>query len=161
MSRRVEQFDVVAFDADSIFETDGRDIFVWQLDPSGATQWLNTVSSAGVLRGAEVVPHPDGGVVFGHRIPSATTLEQQGGPPQVVQPPGAAPAPILVSYTAEGALRFVLQPASSPGGNFDEMAITGRTLAVDMPIFEGTYTVGPDTRLSGPTKDAMLVLVDL
>ena len=141
----------------------GSDLYVWKLDTTGATRWLAHIESADDLTGSEITLTPDDGIVFGHNATEAVTYSSSDGHEVSVVPPVRAVAwPRLVAYGPDGVPRQPLLPsACTADGNMGEIARTGRRAYIDVPIFGGTYTFGPDTRTGTSTKDALIVAVDM
>lgn len=141
----------------------GRDLYVWKLTSAGASTWLVQVSSTADMLGAEVVLAPDGGVMFGHDSAAAVTYGSTNGQPLTVDLPTAGVDwPLLVGYTPAGVPRLPLLPATNTGdGHMDEITRSGRRAYIDVPIFGGAHEFGDTLRVGGPTKDALLVAIDL
>lgn len=141
----------------------GRDLYVWKLDTTGATRWLAHIASAADLQGSEVTLTPDDGIVFGHNGTEAVTYSSSDGHAITVTPPAPGVAwPRIVGYRPDGVPRQPLFPTTcTADGNMDEIAHTGRRAYIDVPIFGGTYTFGPDTRTGTSTKDALIVAIDM
>lgn len=142
---------------------DGRDLFVWKLSSAGTSLWLAHVSSDRDLSGAEVTLAPDDGLIFGHDSSAAVTYSSMAGAPLTVPlPSDTVDWPILIGYSADGVPREPLLPGLNTGdGHMDEISRSGRRVYVDVPVFGGMHTFGPDTRTGTATKDAVLVAVDL
>lgn len=138
-----------------------RDMYAWSLRADGSTRWLEHITSTAALTGGEAVIGPDGGVLFGFRMSADVTLTSATGPAREITRPADGEFPVLVGYSSDGEPTLTLLPAESANANVDEMSLSGRRLYLDVVIFPGTYTFGPDTRSSTGTKDALVVAVDL
>ncbi|MEO0322218.1 MAG: hypothetical protein AAF447_04630, partial [Myxococcota bacterium] len=137
-------------------------LLVWQLDAAGETRWAEVVTSNVSLFGAEAMTAPEGGILFGFAGRGDVVFGARDGDAVPVMRTLTSPTTVFAGYGPDGTPRAPLLPAESQSSNGSELSRSGRRVYLDVPISgEGAYRFGPDLREAGPTKDALLVAIDL
>lgn len=160
----VGQFEqTVDFEGTTFTARANADLFIWKLTSTGQSEWVRHIASDYDLIGAEVTIDQDDNLVFGIGFSGTLWLEDaHKNLERTIVAPGSGTWPVLLTYNQHGSSRDVLFPAESENGKFDEIAISGTRIYIDLLFSGGPHTFGTDqVSSSDSNKDAAIVAVNL